>query len=120
VRIRIRSTSQPRQTSLDIFWLRYESLEESDNPPDPDVLTQEIVEDLEAALEPPLPLIFMIEWIAALICLLSLSRLVVNLFIKFLEPSEQRAFLHPMLCNLIPTLHFLSRLRETPWERFVF
>jgi type I restriction enzyme M protein len=28
-----------------------ESLEESDNLPDPDVLTQEIVEDLEAALE---------------------------------------------------------------------
>jgi type I restriction enzyme M protein len=28
-----------------------ESLEESDNLPDPDVLAQEIVEDLEAALE---------------------------------------------------------------------
>ncbi len=36
---------------LDIFWLRDESLEESDNLPDPDVLAQEIVEDLEAALE---------------------------------------------------------------------
>jgi type I restriction enzyme M protein len=36
---------------LDIFWLRDESLEESDNPPDADVLAQEIVEDLEAALE---------------------------------------------------------------------
>jgi type I restriction enzyme M protein len=42
---------QPRQASLDIFWLRDESLEESDNPPDADVLAQEIVEDLEAALE---------------------------------------------------------------------
>ena len=37
--------------SLDIFWLKDESLEESDNLPDPDVLAQEIVEDLEAALE---------------------------------------------------------------------
>ena len=37
--------------SLDIFWLRDESLEEADNLPDPDVLAQEIVEDLEAALE---------------------------------------------------------------------
>ena len=37
--------------SLDIFWLRDESLEESDNLPDPDVLAQEIVEDIEAALE---------------------------------------------------------------------
>jgi len=42
---------QPRQASLDIFWLRDESLEKSDNLPDPDVLAQEIVEDLEAALE---------------------------------------------------------------------
>ena len=37
--------------SLDIFWLKDKSLEESDNLPDPDVLAQEIVEDLEAALE---------------------------------------------------------------------
>ncbi len=39
------------KASLDVFWLRDESLEESDNLPDPDVLAQEIVEDLEAALE---------------------------------------------------------------------
>jgi hypothetical protein len=39
------------KTGLDIFWLRDASLEESDNLPDPDVLAQEIVEDLEAALE---------------------------------------------------------------------
>jgi len=32
------------------LWLRDESLEESDNLPDPDVLAQEIVEDREAAL----------------------------------------------------------------------
>lgn len=38
-------------STLDIFWLRDESLEESDNLPDPDVLAQEIVEGLEAALE---------------------------------------------------------------------
>ena len=36
---------------LDIFRLRDESLEDSDNLPDPDVLAQEIVDDLEAALE---------------------------------------------------------------------
>ena len=39
------------KASLDIFWLRDESLEDSDNLPNPDVLAQEIVEDLEAALE---------------------------------------------------------------------
>jgi type I restriction enzyme M protein len=39
------------KASLDIFWLRDESLEDSDNLPDPDVLAQEIVDDLEAALE---------------------------------------------------------------------
>ena len=39
------------KASLDIVWLRDESLEDSDNLPDPDVLAQEIVADLEAALE---------------------------------------------------------------------
>ena len=39
------------KASLDIFWLKDESLEDSANLPDPDVIAQEIVEDLEAALE---------------------------------------------------------------------
>jgi len=38
------------KASLDIFWLRDESLEDSDNLPDPDILAREIVEDLQAAL----------------------------------------------------------------------
>ncbi len=38
-------------SSLNIFWLRDEGLEDSDNLPDPDVLAQEIVDDLESALE---------------------------------------------------------------------
>jgi hypothetical protein len=37
-----------RQAGLDASWLKDESLEESENLPDPDVLAQEIVEDLEA------------------------------------------------------------------------
>jgi type I restriction enzyme M protein len=39
------------KVNLDIFWLRDESLEDSANLPDPDVLAAEIVEDLKAALE---------------------------------------------------------------------
>ncbi len=39
------------KVNLDIFWLRDESLEETANLPEPDVLAAEIVEDLEAALE---------------------------------------------------------------------
>ncbi len=39
------------KVNLDIFWLRDESLEDSANLPDPDVLAAEIVEDLQAALE---------------------------------------------------------------------
>ena len=39
------------KASLDIFWLKDESLEDSDNLPDPEVLAAEIVENLEAALE---------------------------------------------------------------------
>ena len=41
---------QRDKASLDIFWLRDESLEDSDNLPDPDVLAQDIAEDLGAAL----------------------------------------------------------------------
>jgi type I restriction enzyme M protein len=37
--------------SLDLFWIRDESVEDSDSLPDPDVLAQEIVDDLEDALE---------------------------------------------------------------------
>jgi type I restriction enzyme M protein len=39
------------KANLDIFWLKDDSLEDSANLPDPDVLAQEIVTDLEAALE---------------------------------------------------------------------
>jgi type I restriction enzyme M protein len=39
------------KASLDVFWLKDESLEDSDNLPDPGVIAQEIVDDLEAALE---------------------------------------------------------------------
>ncbi|MBI3910861.1 MAG: SAM-dependent DNA methyltransferase [Armatimonadetes bacterium] len=42
---------QRDKVSLDIFWLRDESLEDSANLPDPDVLAAEIAEDLEAALD---------------------------------------------------------------------
>ena len=37
--------------NLDLFWLKDESLEESENLPDPDVLAREIAEDLQTALE---------------------------------------------------------------------
>jgi len=36
--------------NLDIFWLKDESLEDSANLPDPDVIAAEIAEDLEAAV----------------------------------------------------------------------
>jgi len=39
------------KASLDIFWLKDESLEESENLHDPDIIAREIVADLEAALE---------------------------------------------------------------------
>jgi type I restriction enzyme M protein len=41
----------PGKACLNIFRFRDESLEESDNFPDPEVLAQEIVEDFEAAWE---------------------------------------------------------------------
>ncbi len=39
------------KANLDIAWLRDESLEDSDNLPDPNVLAREIVEELKVALE---------------------------------------------------------------------
>ena len=39
------------KVNLDIFWLRDESLDDTANLPEPDVLAAEIVEDLESALE---------------------------------------------------------------------
>jgi hypothetical protein len=42
--------ARPRQASLDIFWLRDESLEDVENLSPPAIIAAEIVEDLEAAL----------------------------------------------------------------------
>jgi len=39
------------KANLDILWLRDESLEDSANLPEPEVIAAEIVENLEAALE---------------------------------------------------------------------
>ncbi len=39
------------KTNLDIFWLRDESLEDLDKLPSPDIVANELVEDLEDALE---------------------------------------------------------------------
>ena len=39
------------KVNLDLFWLRDKSLEDSDDLPDPDVLAQEIADDLQTALD---------------------------------------------------------------------
>ena len=39
------------KVSLDLFWLRDESLEDSANLPDPHILAEEIADDLRSALE---------------------------------------------------------------------
>jgi type I restriction enzyme M protein len=42
---------QRDKANLDIFWLKDESLEDSENLPPPDILAREIMENLESALE---------------------------------------------------------------------
>lgn len=42
---------QRDKASLDIFWLKDESLEDSENLPSPDAIAQDITENLESALE---------------------------------------------------------------------
>ncbi len=49
--VKARSAGRSHKASLDIFWLKDESLADSDNLPPPEVIAQEIVDDLEAALE---------------------------------------------------------------------
>jgi type I restriction enzyme M protein len=39
------------KVNLDIFWLRDKSLEDSDDFPTPDVLSKEIADELQTALE---------------------------------------------------------------------
>ncbi|GAB0174752.1 MAG: class I SAM-dependent DNA methyltransferase [Candidatus Altimarinota bacterium] len=39
------------KTNLDIFWIKDKALEESENLPDPEIIAEEIIEDLENALE---------------------------------------------------------------------
>lgn len=42
---------QRDKVSLDIFWLKDDSIEDMENLPDPDVLALEIAENLESALD---------------------------------------------------------------------
>jgi type I restriction enzyme M protein len=42
---------QRDKANLDIFWLKDESLEDTDNLPAPEILAAEIAENLESALE---------------------------------------------------------------------
>lgn len=39
------------KTNLDIFWIKDKALEESENLPAPEIIAEEIIEDLENALE---------------------------------------------------------------------
>jgi len=50
-KVSLTTTCSNDKVNLDIFWLRDESLEDSANLPDPEVLALEIAEELEAALE---------------------------------------------------------------------
>src|SRR6476661_4054776 len=43
--------AQRDKLNLNLFWLKDESLEDSDSLPEPDVLAEEIAEDLQTALE---------------------------------------------------------------------
>jgi type I restriction enzyme M protein len=39
------------KVNMDIFWLKDESLEDSENLPEPEIIAKEIAENLEPALE---------------------------------------------------------------------
>jgi hypothetical protein len=64
------------------------------------------------------PLLFLAEVFAASICLWFLSILATNFFTRRLHRSEVRICFYQVSCNLIATLHLLSRLEKIPWDRF--
>jgi hypothetical protein len=64
------------------------------------------------------PLLFFVEAFAALICLVFLATFVANIFTHQLSRSEARICVYHIACNLLPTIHLLSRLKETPWSQF--
>ena len=49
--VHLRRAKPADKASLDIFWLRDESLEDAANLPEPDVIAAEIIEYLRAVLE---------------------------------------------------------------------
>jgi hypothetical protein len=49
--VRLRRAGVQGQGVLDIFWLRDESLEDTENLPAPELIAAEIVEDLQTALD---------------------------------------------------------------------
>ena len=49
--MRLASARAPPAQRLDIFWLKDDSLESSENLPDPDIIAAEIAEDVRAALQ---------------------------------------------------------------------
>ena len=51
LRTDVPSSQHSDKTNLDIFWLRDENLEDSENLPEPEVLAKSIIEDLTAAVE---------------------------------------------------------------------
>lgn len=54
---------QRDKTSLDIFWLKDKSLADLDNLPDPDVLANEIIENLESGTLYLLFIVFFIHFL---------------------------------------------------------
>ena len=57
--------------------------------------------------------------IPTMICLFSMGPLSMNLFIRCLDPIEQRRHTFHALVNLPPTIYLLAHLKETPWQKFV-
>jgi hypothetical protein len=56
-----RARSYNSQRNLDISWLKDESLEDSQDLPDPDMLPQEIVDHLQTALEQFSPVVWVLK-----------------------------------------------------------
>jgi hypothetical protein len=68
----------------------------------------------------PQPIIVILGVISSMIRCFSILLLALNIFVRHLDPQQQRLHRFYVFANLMPTIYILTHLTETPWECFLF
>jgi hypothetical protein len=65
-----------------------------------------------------IPLIVILGFASTFLCCSSVILLVLHAYVPRLERREYRLQVLYAFSNLVPTIYFLTHLKETPWELF--